>query len=91
MPAPSKLTIATSSVTRLLKEEASYHKELEQQEARIKKAEQNTEGENAEFQMNQEVRAWLALASSPWKYQLLTLLACRRRRHSKRPKPSSLL
>lgn len=55
MPAPSKLAIATSSVTRLLKEEASYHKELEQQEARIKKAEQNTEGENAEFQMNQEV------------------------------------
>ena len=55
MPAPSKLAIATSSVTRLLKEEASYHKELEQQEARIKKSEQNRDGENADFQMKQEV------------------------------------
>lgn len=55
MPAPSKLAIATGSVTRLLKEEASYHKELEQQEERIKKAELDTEGENADFQMKQEV------------------------------------
>ncbi|KAM5381044.1 hypothetical protein ACJZ2D_003159 [Fusarium nematophilum] len=36
MPPPSHLAIATSSVNRLLKEEASYHKELEQQEAEVK-------------------------------------------------------
>ncbi|KAF4968501.1 hypothetical protein FZEAL_10387 [Fusarium zealandicum] len=36
MPPPSQLAIATGSVNRLLKEEASYHKELEQQEAEVK-------------------------------------------------------
>jgi len=35
--APSQLQIATSSLQRLLKEEASYYKEQEQQEARISK------------------------------------------------------
>ncbi|RBR20785.1 uncharacterized protein FIESC28_05138 [Fusarium coffeatum] len=35
MPPPSQLAIATSSVNRLLKEEASYHKELEQEEAKV--------------------------------------------------------
>ncbi|KAF2753748.1 putative tubulin-specific chaperone Rbl2 [Pseudovirgaria hyperparasitica] len=39
MPPPSKLAIATSSVNRLVKEELSYHKELEQQESSIKKLE----------------------------------------------------
>jgi tubulin-specific chaperone A len=53
--APSKIAVATSSVLRLVKEEASYHKELAQQEARIKKLESNTEDENAEFQLKQEV------------------------------------
>lgn len=54
--APSKLTITTSSLRRLIKEEASYHKELSQQEARIKKLEETPEGdENAEFQLRQEV------------------------------------
>ncbi|KAF2115406.1 tubulin binding cofactor A [Lophiotrema nucula] len=54
---PTKLAVATSSVTRLIKEEASYHKELAQQETRIKKLESNTEDENAEYQMKQERQA----------------------------------
>ncbi|KAH7119086.1 tubulin binding cofactor A [Dendryphion nanum] len=57
MAPPSKLAIATSSVLRLVKEEASYHKEQEQQEARIKKLETNTEDENAEYQLKQERQA----------------------------------
>jgi len=56
MPPPSQLAIATSSVSRFVKEEASYHKELEQQQARIAKLEQGgDEDENAEFQLKQEV------------------------------------
>ncbi|KAK1973156.1 tubulin-specific chaperone Rbl2 [Colletotrichum eremochloae] len=35
MPAPSQLTVATLSVTRLLKEEISYEKELIQQKAKV--------------------------------------------------------
>jgi tubulin-specific chaperone A len=55
MPAPSQLAIATSSVQRLVKEEASYHKELSQQEARFAKLQTNGAGdENAEFQLKQE-------------------------------------
>ncbi|KAI9653028.1 MAG: hypothetical protein M1831_006235 [Alyxoria varia] len=57
MPPPSKLSIRTSSVQRLLKEEDSYHKELEQQESRIQKLEKENLGENAEFQLNQERKA----------------------------------
>ena len=53
---PSQLSITTSSVLRLVKEEASYHKELEQQQTRIKELEEEEEGdENAEFQLKQEV------------------------------------
>jgi tubulin-specific chaperone A len=55
MAPPSKLAVATSSVRRLVKEEASYHKELEQQEARIKKLEADMSDENAEYQLKQEV------------------------------------
>lgn len=55
MPPPTKLAVATSSVLRLVKEEASYHKELEQQASRIKKLEQGSEDENAEYQLKQEV------------------------------------
>lgn len=55
MPPPSQLAIATSAVTRLVKEEASYHKELEQQEKRIAKLEQDGGDENIEFQLKQEV------------------------------------
>jgi len=58
MGAPSKLAIATSSVNRLVKEEASYHKEVEQQEARIAKLEQ---ANGDEYELKQEVcqRLWL--------------------------------
>lgn len=56
MPAPSKLSIGTSSLQRLLKEEKSYHKELEQQQARVKQLEQGgSNDENAEFMLRQEV------------------------------------
>lgn len=55
MAPPSKLAIATGSLKRLIKEEASYHKELSQQEARIKQLEAGSEDENAEFQLKQEV------------------------------------
>ncbi|KAL9064760.1 MAG: hypothetical protein Q9157_007721 [Trypethelium eluteriae] len=57
MAPPSQLSIATSAVQRLVNEEASYHKELEQQKKRIEKAEQNTDDENAEYQLKQERRA----------------------------------
>jgi tubulin-specific chaperone A len=56
MPPPSKLAIATGSVKRLIKEEASYHKEITHQEARIKKLEAGSEDENAEYQLKQEVK-----------------------------------
>jgi hypothetical protein len=55
MAPPSKLAIATGVVTRLVKEEASYHKEIQQQEARIKKAETSEGDENAEYTLRQEV------------------------------------
>ena len=56
MPPPSKLQVATSVLTRLVKEEASYHKELEQQEERIKKIEGDPKDSNTEYQLKQEVR-----------------------------------
>jgi len=55
MPPPSRLTIATSSVTRLVKEEASYHKELVQQEQRLDRLQTDTADENAEYKLRQEV------------------------------------
>lgn len=61
MPAPSQLSIATSSVLRLLKEEISYHKELVDQEAQVKvleekiKAAQVTSDGNEEFMLKQQV------------------------------------
>ena len=63
MPAPSQLTIATSSVLRLLKEEITYHKELVDQEAKIKILEEKINSgavasdDNQEFMLKQEVRA----------------------------------
>lgn len=56
MAPPSKLAIATSAVQRLVKEEASYHKELEQQKARIQQLQNSTDDENVEYQVKQEVR-----------------------------------
>lgn len=56
MAPPSPLAIATSSLQRLVKEEASYYKELEKQEARLKKIEASTEeDENREYTLKQEV------------------------------------
>lgn len=55
MPAPSQLSIATSVVNRLVKEEASYHKELAYQRASIKKLEEGGGDENAEYLLRQEV------------------------------------
>ncbi|KAK7184643.1 tubulin-specific chaperone Rbl2 [Paraphaeosphaeria sporulosa] len=54
MPPPSKLAVATSSLVRLVKEEASYHKEMEQQQARIKKLEAGSDDQNAEYMLRQE-------------------------------------
>jgi predicted ribosome quality control (RQC) complex YloA/Tae2 family protein len=61
MAPPSQLAIATSSVQRLVKEEASYHKELKNQEARLEKLINSKEqDENAEYQLKQEVCLLLA-------------------------------
>ncbi|TKX21648.1 tubulin-specific chaperone A [Elsinoe australis] len=54
MPPPSQLAIATSAVNRLIKEESSYHKELEQQKARIAKLEANN---GDEYEIKQEKQA----------------------------------
>ena len=61
MPAPSPLAIASGSVQRLLKEEASYHKELAQQEAQVKALEERikasgsaSEDGNDEFMLKQD-------------------------------------
>ena len=63
MPPPNPLSIATSSLARLIREEASYHKEQEQQEAAITTLEtqsedKENEGEegNREFTLTQQVR-----------------------------------
>lgn len=55
--APSQLAISTSSLQRLVKEEASYHKELESQKKRIADLEKSTDDEdgNREFKLKQEV------------------------------------
>lgn len=61
MPAPSQLSIATSAVLRLLKEEISYHKELVDQEAQVTvleekiKSGQTSEDGNEEFMLKQQV------------------------------------
>jgi hypothetical protein len=61
MPPPSPLVIATGAVTRLLKEEASYHKELQEQEAKVKAQEekiqsgQDDEEGNATYILKQHV------------------------------------
>lgn len=88
MPAPSKLAIATSAVSRLLKEEASYHKELAQGEERIKKLETNNEGENADFQMKQEVRVLICICPVCPIVFPPNRLIFHRKKLSRRPKPS---
>lgn len=53
----SQLEIATASVERLVKEEASYHRELQEQTERVKKLESQEGGddENREYTLRQEV------------------------------------
>ena len=56
--APSQVQIATSALQRLMKEEKSYYKELEQQQTRISKLEKGEGGDsegNEEYQLKQEV------------------------------------
>lgn len=57
MPAPTPLAIVTSSVQRLLKEEATYRTELESQERRLRNLQAETEDEdgNRGFLIGQEV------------------------------------
>ncbi|PVH95638.1 tubulin binding cofactor A [Periconia macrospinosa] len=57
MAPSSKLRVQTSALQRLIKEEASYHKELEQQEGRISKLEANPSEDNAEYLLKQERQA----------------------------------
>ena len=76
MAPPSQLSLATGSLTRLVKEEASYHRELEEQNARIAKLEQggDSSDENAEYTLRQEVGNRSFAYSSPMKYILYPLL-----------------
>lgn len=56
MPAPSPISIATSVVNRLVKEEKSYQREHELQKGRIAKLEAGQgDDENAEYILRQEV------------------------------------
>ncbi|KAL8632476.1 hypothetical protein Q9189_001747 [Teloschistes chrysophthalmus] len=60
MPAPTPLAIATSSVQRLLKEEATYRTELESQEKRLRNLQSEQGGDedgNRGFLIGQEERA----------------------------------
>lgn len=59
MAPPSQLAIATSSVQRLVKEEASYHRELQQQTERIRRLETDNDetDENKEYVLRQERQA----------------------------------
>lgn len=64
MAPPSPLSIATSSVQRLVKEEASYHRELQQQEQRIQRLEAETgpdEDGNRQYALNQEVCIFIVM------------------------------
>lgn len=61
MAPPSQLQIALSALQRLVKEEASYYKEMDQQKSRIAKLEakqgDKADGDgNEEYQLKQEVR-----------------------------------
>lgn len=56
MPAPSRISIATSALNRLVKEEKSYRNEHESQKERIAKLEASQgDDENAEYILRQEV------------------------------------
>ncbi|KAJ2968892.1 hypothetical protein NQ176_g8954 [Zarea fungicola] len=53
MPAPSALAISTGAVQRLLKEEASYHKELAEQEQTVKNLEEKLKAGTADEDGNE--------------------------------------
>jgi tubulin-specific chaperone A len=73
MPPPSQLSIATSSLQRLIKEEASYHREMEMQQKsidRLERGEQDEEEEeaesgNREYLLGQEVTFFLPCSIFP--------------------------
>lgn len=55
MKPPSKLAIHSSSLQRLMKEEASYHEELERQENRLEKLKKgDSDDENQEWILKQQ-------------------------------------
>ena len=68
MAPPSQLSIATSSVMRLIKEESSYHKELQQQETRLETLKKEGGDENFEYTMKQEVRQIDQTSNNPLVY-----------------------
>ena len=70
MAPPSQLSIATSSLVRLVKEESSYHKELQGQLARIEHLDKTDE--NAEYILKQEVRQRVTSRIYKFKYFNLT-------------------
>jgi tubulin-specific chaperone A len=77
MPPPSQLSIATSSLQRLIKEEASYHSELEMQQRSIERLEkekprraeeveeEEEESGNHEFLLRQEVSIFSSFSFFP--------------------------
>jgi tubulin-specific chaperone A len=73
MPAPSPLAIATSVLNRLVKEEVSYHKELEQQHVKIAKLEagEGADDENADFILRQQVCVLVLLVALELIWNLL--------------------
>lgn len=84
----SQLQITTSSIIRLVKEEASYHKELEHQVERVKRVEAETAGddENREYLLKQEVCA----SQSIFRFiHVLVLTHTSRTCLSRRPRRSS--
>lgn len=71
MPPRSQLEIHTSSVLRLVKEEASYHREAVEQAERIKKLENDkSEDENREYLLQQEVCLPTPNAGEPLGYAI---------------------
>ena len=88
MPAPSPLVIATSVLNRYVKEEKSYHQELEQQSARIAKLEagEDADNENADFILRQQVSVY----SCSRRAKIMVINNTCRSKPANRPWPSSL-
>jgi predicted HD phosphohydrolase len=87
MPAPSPLVIATSVLNRYVKEEKSYHQELEQQSARIAKLEagEDADNENADFILRQQV----SVHSYSRHAKIMVINKTCRSKRANRPWPSS--